>query len=232
MSTTQKVINIVKDSVGKIIDIIFPTLPDVALLESITVSDFLAMVPRAPQGTITELWVHAVLGYSDALVRTAVWELKYRGNRRIARLLAHVLYDEMISELSDLALFHSAHTDGHKPLLIPVPIGRARLRERGFNQTELLAKELVALDTNNFFTLNTSALIKIKDTPSQTKSKNRAEREKNLKDCFTIAHPEAIAGKSILLLDDVCTTGSTLREARKTLLKAGAKSVHAITVAH
>lgn len=226
----QKLIHTMRSQVGKIIDIIFPTPPDIALLENSTLSDFLAMVPKAPTGTVSEPWVHAVLGYSDSLVRTAIWELKYRGNRKMVDLLAQVVYEEIVGELSDLALFSNASAG--KVVLIPVPMSPARLRERGWNQTELLAKKLVALDSGTFFTLDNTTLLKIKDTPSQTKSKNRSEREKNLKGCFKVAHPEAIVGKQILLLDDVCTTGSTLREARKTLLKAGAKAVYAITVAH
>ncbi|MEN9614040.1 MAG: hypothetical protein RLZZ347_347 [Candidatus Parcubacteria bacterium] len=224
----QKVIDIAKVGVGKIIGIIFPTHPDITLLEHTTASEFRALVPKASQGTITEKWIYAILGYSDPLVRTAIWELKYRGNTKIVDLLAQVVYEEIVSELSDLALF-SSH---EKVILIPVPISPARLRERGWNQTELLAQKLTVLDSGTFFTLDTKSLLKIKDTPSQTKSKHRAEREKNLKGCFKVTHPEAIADKHILLLDDVCTTGSTLREARKTLLKAGARAVYAITVAH
>lgn len=224
----QTFINTIKRFAKEVMDFLFPASPDITLLEHISLEDFVAITPKAPRGTITEPWIYSVLGYSNTLVRTAIWELKYRGNKKIVDLLAQVVYEELVSELSDLALFSSQE----KAVLMPIPVSPTRLRERGWNQTELLAHKLTSLDSGTFFTLDTRSLLKIKDTPSQTKSKNRAEREKNLKGCFKVANPDAIYNKQILLLDDVCTTGSTLREARKTLLKAGAKSVYAITVAH
>ena len=80
--------------------------------------------------------------------------------------------------------------------------------------------------------LTTDILIKTKETESQTKSKNRAERIKNLEGCFDVKNPEQIKNRNIVLLDDVTTTGATLTEARRALLARGARKVIAIVFAH
>ncbi|KKU76429.1 MAG: hypothetical protein UY03_C0035G0001, partial [Parcubacteria group bacterium GW2011_GWA2_47_64] len=72
---------------------------------------------------------------------------------------------------------------------------------------------------------------KCKDTGSQTKMDTRKKRLENLKGCF-VADGKAVEGRNIILIDDVATTGATLVEARKTLLRAGARKVIAFTVAH
>lgn len=164
--------------------------------------------------------------YHDALVRQAVWELKYRGNKKIARLLGAALYDELLAFLEEYAPLMSFT----EPLLVPIPLSKARESKRGFNQCELLADVLVELDCGRNFTLS-HGLAKIKDTPSQTKSDTRKKRLENLKDCFA-ADEGAVKSRNIILIDDVVTTGATLTEARKTLLRAGARKVIAFTVAH
>lgn len=112
-------------------------------------------------------------------------------------------------------------------LLIPVPLSYRRLFKRRYNQSALLAYDLsksteipVLLDT----------LIKIKHTKPQASLKENA-RLTNLKNAYKVQKNEQIKGKRVLLIDDIMTTGSTLSECSKTLLKAGAKSVDTLTVA-
>ena len=223
----------------------------------------------------------SLFDYRSPLVKEAVWMLKYRGNKKIAALLAACLYDELLAFLEEYAPF----TNFTEPLLIPIPLSRKRERERGFNQCVLLCDALMRLDTSFLpssveegcrrrgggvllrrsvgssrrgggveiigrpvcalacalrasrqrtgrnFTLSTSALRKVKDTPAQTKMDKRIERLRNLKGCF-LADPEAVCGRNIILIDDVATTGATLDEARRALRKAGARKVIAFTIAH
>lgn len=84
--------------------------------------------------------------------------------------------------------------------------------------------------TGRNFQFSKTALIKIKDTPSQTNTESRAEREKNLKGCFSAS--DEVVDRNIILIDDVATTGATLQEARRTLLRADARKIIAFTVAH
>ncbi len=111
-------------------------------------------------------------------------------------------------------------------LLIPVPLHIKRLRERGFNQSLLLAKEM---EKKYKLPVNFSLLKRCNFTLTQT-GLNKAEREKNIKGAFVVKDKKKIAGKNIILIDDVYTTGATINECAKVLLKAGAQKVAAITL--
>lgn len=112
-------------------------------------------------------------------------------------------------------------------VFIPVPLHYARLVKRHYNQAALLAKELSCVTG---IATDLSSLVKFKHTKPQVSFSGKA-REKNIKGAFKVKHPERIAGKRIVLIDDVMTTGSTLRECAKVLLAAGAVSVDALTIA-
>ncbi|MEK7107963.1 MAG: hypothetical protein AAB704_02340 [Patescibacteria group bacterium] len=171
----------------------------------------------------------ALFDYRDQLVRTAIWELKYRGNQTVAALLAEVLFDELSAELSEREIFENFT----RPLLIPIPLSKKRRRQRGFNQCEILLTELAKLDTSKIFEIKNNLLIKIKDTPSQTKIDSRASRLKNLRGAFAVNESAvAVAGRNIIVIDDVATTGATLSETRKVLRRAGAKKVLGFALAH
>ena len=111
--------------------------------------------------------------------------------------------------------------------LMPVPIHRFRMMKRKYNQSALLALPLAKKMGKPCLL---SVLIRQKNTTSLGHSK-KAEREKELKGAFKVVRKELIKGKKILLIDDVCTTGSTLNECAKTLLNAGAKEVYGLVLA-
>ncbi len=205
-----------------LLEILLPRSEAVRRLEEMRPEEFRAAVSAASPSVPLFLF-----DYKKPLVRQAIWELKYRGNKKVARLLASCLYEELADELSDRAVFENLRL----PLLIPIPLSKERRKKRGFNQCELLADELAAVDGGNFFEVVKGALVKTRDTESQT-AKNRASRLENLKNCFAVPLPEKISGRAVILLDDVTTTGATLDEARRTLLSAGAKKVFQVTVAH
>jgi len=112
-------------------------------------------------------------------------------------------------------------------LIVPVPLHRRRLRERGFNQSLLLARVL-ASDLGN--QLDYLSLIRKRYTRAQTGLKREARR-KNVKDAFSIIYPETVKDKKILLVDDVFTTGYTLNECARILKKSGATTVICLTLA-
>lgn len=209
-----------------LLDLLLPQKPRALELLAMAPEEFAARAARnrSPAGKD----VSALFEYSDPIVREAVWMLKYRGNKKIARLLAAVLYDELLAFLEEYAPLAN-FTD---PLLIPVPLSKKRLRERGWNQCELLTDELERLDAGRNFAVRKDALAKTKETPSQTKTENRGSRMKNLANCFAVKNPVLVAGRNIILIDDVATTGATLEEARRALRNAGARKVIAFTVAH
>jgi ComF family protein len=122
---------------------------------------------------------------------------------------------------------HTLSQDYPVDVMIPVPLHIRRLRERGFNQALLLVREL---SKRTGIPYEGRALKKIKDTPVQIALKKR-ERKKNLTGAFQVKNQEAIQGKAVVLVDDVYTTGATVNECSRTLLRAGAERVAVLTVA-
>lgn len=207
------------------LDLLFPQKASVRELLQMDPFD-LASRAEKPEGRAGKALL-SCFSYRDPLIRQAIWELKYRGNKKVATLLATILHDELLAFLEEYAPL----TNFEGPLLIPIPLSKKRERERGFNQCRLLVDEIMRLDGGANFTLSL-ALTKIKDTASQTKAENRESRMKNLKNCFAVKDPMLVARRNIILIDDVATTGATLEEARRTLRGAGARKVIAFTVAH
>jgi ComF family protein len=112
--------------------------------------------------------------------------------------------------------------------VVPVPVHKNRLRQREFNQSALLARHLAK---KLQIELILDCLVKIKDTLPQVGLRSR-ERNENIKRSFSVRNKDLIAGKKVLLLDDVITTGATVRECSKVLKKAGAEGIYVIALAH
>ena len=112
-------------------------------------------------------------------------------------------------------------------IIVPIPVTERKMKARGYNQTELIAKELRFLIDKPYHNI----LRKVKDTKDQ-KSLVGAERVENVSGVFDIAPKSVdITGKRILVIDDICTTGSTLSEASKILRQNGAAEVYAAAYA-
>lgn len=111
--------------------------------------------------------------------------------------------------------------------IIPVPLHPKRKKQRGFNQAQIIAKELARLKGIEHIE---GRLVKIKNVPPQT-TLSVKEREKNVSGAFRVVKGRKIKGKVVLLVDDVYTTGSTIRECSSVLRDAGVKEVRALTVA-
>lgn len=133
---------------------------------------------------------------------------------------AHILSNWMLLAAKDIL------NEG-VDVIIPVPLHFTRLLKRKYNQSALLAKRL---GKTTKIEVDYSSLIKHKKTKAQVDFSGKA-RVKNVKDAFEVKHQDKIKGKRVLLVDDVFTTGSTLKECAKALKKAGAKSVDFLTVA-
>ncbi|MFQ5777687.1 MAG: ComF family protein [Terriglobia bacterium] len=154
-------------------------------------------------------------GAYDAELRQLLVLLKYNGVRPLVGLLG--------GWLTMVLAQHPAVAE--VDALVPVPLHPRRQRARGFNQAELLAREL---SRSTHLPVQSRWLTRIKDTPSQT-GLTRAQREQNVRGAF--ASKAKLDNRRILLLDDVCTTGATLNACARTLKRAGAAQVEALTVA-
>lgn len=150
-------------------------------------------------------------------LRSLVHAFKYRGREDLAGYLAGEM-TAALPRFPELAPY---------TFCAAVPLHRAKARERGFNQAELLAKRLAGL-ANLFYLEGTAA--RIKNTPSQT-SLSKKDRRENMEGAFKVEKPELVKGRRILLVDDVATTLATLEALAAEFRKAGAKSVAAYTLA-
>ncbi|MGD0750886.1 MAG: phosphoribosyltransferase family protein [Anaerolineales bacterium] len=111
-------------------------------------------------------------------------------------------------------------------LVVPVPLGKQRMKERGYNQVGLLAMPLAAIQGWRY---SPQVLVRMRETRSQV-GLSPMERKENISGAFR-AVPVLAAGKVILLVDDVVTTGATLGACSEALIKAGAKHIYALTLA-
>lgn len=112
-------------------------------------------------------------------------------------------------------------------IIIPVPISKKRLKNRGYNQSLLYAKDI---SKENNIQLENKVIIKIKNNNAQS-SLNKEEREQNVQGVYKVINSKKVKNKKILLLDDIYTTGSTLNECSKELIKAGASYIDVFTIA-
>ncbi len=112
-------------------------------------------------------------------------------------------------------------------IIIPVPISKKRKKERGYNQSLLIAKEISLKENKN---LGDKIISKVKNNNTQSKL-NKEERAENVKNVYKITNNKEIINKNILLIDDIYTTGATLNECSKMLKQAGAKKIDVLTIA-
>jgi ComF family protein len=112
-------------------------------------------------------------------------------------------------------------------VVIPVPLHPRRLRQRGFNQALLLA---YGMSTRNGIALDPNNLIRVRPTRPQVELSGQ-ERVKNVAGAFAVRHPDMVANKHVLLIDDVYTTGATMNECAGVLKNAGAEQVTVCTLA-
>jgi len=161
--------------------------------------------------------------------------LSYR-NKIVKKLIHQFKYEPFIKDLSenlaDLIITHfkalnKCEKNFEGKILIPIPLARKKLKNRGFNQAEEIAKKL---SEKLKIPVITDCLIKIKENLPQMELSEK-ERQENIKGVFEVNCKEKIQGKKILLVDDVYTTGATMEEAARILKKSGAKEVFGVVVA-
>lgn len=209
-----------------ILDIIFPVnclscgKSNVILCEKCLYSSPLTDRP-------TENWIYSIYDYRHPPIKKAIWLLKYKGKIKIAEILAESLYNRILEELSDLEKLENFTN----PILIPIPLSNKRMKERGYNQSELIAVK-IRNNFNNQIEFKKNILIKNKETEHQAKIRNKNKRLINIRGTFSIKQKDEIKNRNIILIDDVTTTGATLSEAKKILKENGAKKIIAFTIAH
>ncbi|MBI3634473.1 MAG: ComF family protein [Candidatus Yonathbacteria bacterium] len=182
--------------------------------------------PVAPPAPLP--FIHSVFDYQHSPTKNTLWRFKYKNARGFAKVFAERLYEEIIAELSDNI---DAGSD-EKYLLVPVPLHKSRLRERGYNQSSLLAKEIAKYDRSGMFEFAPDVLKRVRKTKPQARAEKRSARQANLHGAFTCSDYARVHGRTIILIDDITTTGATLLASKKALSLARPRKVLAFTIAH
>ncbi len=159
------------------------------------------------------------VGVYDGNLAEAIHKLKYQDRPMLAKPLSRIMADylKVRSEIMGGLQFDS---------VVPVPLHNLRERHRGYNQSERLARGIAS---ELGLRLDTKALVRTRRTRPQV-GQHRSKRLVNLKGAFR-ADTVQCAGKTLLLVDDVSTTGSTISECARALIAAGANAVYAISLA-
>jgi ComF family protein len=149
-------------------------------------------------------------------VQHMIHQLKYKGYKEIGSFLGE-LYG---SELSSADVFKETN------LIIPIPLHRKKLSKRGFNQSEIFAN---GLGKSMHAEVDTSSVVRTVATSTQTR-KSRYKRWENVNEIFTLKNPEKLAGKHILVADDVITTGATMEACVQVILQAPEAKVSVVSI--
>jgi competence protein ComFC len=167
--------------------------------------------------------------YHHPLVKKAIWALKYERRRSLAGYFGTALYREFFKSL--------ARSGGHSKesiVLIPIPGGKKAVSVRGYNHATLIAEAIRACAKQDrlLISVENNVLYKAHEITQQVRARGKSNREKNVEGIFRIHNTEKIAGKTVILIDDVITTGATIAEAKRAVRSAKPKRVLAIAVAH
>jgi len=197
--------------IANFLDVLIPPRATDRVVRSITLTELQSLI-RADTGS---------LPYHDPRVTALVWELKYHANAKAASLASELLYEQLLGIAAE---------ELGVPLLIPVPMHKNRRRARGHNQTEILCKGALAY-AGSAFAYAPHVLVRTVDTRSQ-QGLERHKRLKNVHGSMEAVAPDFVKRRVCVVVDDVSTTGATLEEACRALLKAGAARVHLVALAH
>ncbi len=223
-----------KQLIIKIIDFFFDSLFPInhsdRLLLSMSEEKAYLDLPKAPETPYH--FIKSIFAYKNRLVTSLIWNIKYKKSAKALKIGGYALYRHICEN------WH-LHLD--KIILLPIPISHRRRNERGYNQCELLLDQVKKLDATQNLTFSYN-LIKRKIHKDRQTLKNRSKRLSDAKNIFEIdfAELEKLQDSTkevdqqvkIIIVDDVVTTGSTMREAVELMRSVGFKDVSGVSLAH
>ncbi len=203
----------------KIFDILFPPHCSLCHKKGTYLCDScLNNIPKRKNFLVSDS-IYALYSYKEPSIKKALWNLKYRGVKEYGTIFAPSLYS-LLCEVSP---------QEEPVVLVPIPSTKRNHLRRGFNQAEFFAHEVEKLNPD-WISVKT-ILKKKKGTKPQTNFKKRTGRIENIIGSYEVVNKNPLSG-TIVLIDDITTTGATLRESMKTLKENGVQNVYAITLAH
>ena len=154
--------------------------------------------------------------YSGGIVQRLLHEVKYKKNKDLGELLGEKFmhHDKTYSRLKNV------------DVIVPIPLHENKLRQRGYNQSEVIANGINKVLGKP---MDTSSVVRVKSSQTQTR-KSREERWRNVSGIFECS-PEAFDNKNVLLIDDVITTGATMEACAQVILASGARSISFAAIA-
>ncbi len=180
--------------------------------------------PHALSSTVAVLF-----DYRNPLVKKAIWALKYHHRKSLGKYFGVALYREFFKQLA-----HGSKKAREEIFVIPIPSGAKGMSTRGYNHASIIAKTIAecARGDNLPITFSDQLLYKKRENAQQVAVIGKSGRQENVRELFGLRHGEMIRGKTVVIIDDVITTGATAREARRALKEFGPKRVLTIAVAH
>ena len=180
--------------------------------------------PQALSGTTAVLF-----DYQQPLVKKAIWGLKYHRKRALGRYFGNALYREFFKQLTK-----GGKNVHEEIILLPVPGSKKAITMRGYNHAWVIASAIASCGKADGMqiTVEQSVLYKKRENPQQVKSRDKGKREQNVMDVFGIRGGEILNGKTVILIDDVITTGATINSAKRAVKEWKPRRVLAIAVAH
>jgi predicted amidophosphoribosyltransferase len=202
-----------------ILDALLPPHEDVRIASAVTAPGLAALAsPRTVRG------VFAIFPYQDRRVRAMVRAIKYYGEAGVLEPLGAIAAEHLVGLLEDENL------EKRKTIIAPVPSSPARLRARGYNQAERIARAIHKHLPAGFPVEYIPNLLAREDRETQVHA--HKSRSENIKGAFYAVGPERVKDARVILIDDVVKTGATIRDATRALKAAGAKSVIAFAISH
>lgn len=167
--------------------------------------------------------------YRNPIVKKAIWALKYNRRKAIGVYFGTALYREFFKQLS-----YGSKKTKEQILIVPIPASAKALSMRGYNHAGVIAKTIVKAGVADELNLvfRDDILVKKKEVGPQAHTRRKSDRIKNVHNAFDCLNGEDTTGKTVILIDDVITTGSTVSEAKRALKLHHPKRILAIAVAH
>lgn len=169
-------------------------------------------------------FIHAATSYRNQDVRNIVQAAKYDNSQVATKLIGKVLYDHLLSICEQKRIFSNSI------MLVPIPMSKKRKHKRNGNHSCSITKSIIDYDSSNLLRF-APVLTKVKKTPPQT-SLSKEKRLQNLSGAFKAKSSFSLTNKTIILIDDVTTTGATFQEARKKLKPDNPEHILALAFAH
>jgi ComF family protein len=214
-----------KSFLEKVLDSILPRAVSVSKFDTISPQSLASCAHSSLFHARVECY--APLRYASPLVQSCVHAGKYYAHERATHLMGEILAPYVADLVAEQLLFGLFD----KPLVVPIPLHQRRARERGFNQSERIARTVAELVSDTPLTCRTDLLVRARDTHAQARL-TKERRLQNMVGAFSVTKPEALRDADVILVDDVVTTGATMKSAREALEKAGARTVLCVAVAH